>query len=64
MNEIVWVTGVVIVLIAIGAALYVAQRQRSRLLQTHFGPEYANALAGYGHRRMPRSILSSSAGSR
>jgi hypothetical protein len=57
MNEIVWVTRVVIVLIAIGAALYVAQRQRSRLLQTHFGPEYANALAGYGHRRAAERAL-------
>src|SRR5689334_12354216 len=40
MNEMIWVIGVVAVLVIAGAAIYIAQRQRSRQLRTHFGPEY------------------------
>jgi hypothetical protein len=57
MNEAVWLIGVVIVLVAAGAAIYVAQRQRSRQLRTHFGPEYDHALQGFGHRRTAERAL-------
>ena len=51
MNEMGWVIGIIVVLAAIGAAVVVAQRQRSRQLRTHFGPEYDHALEGFGHHK-------------
>src|SRR5258706_10874997 len=57
MNEEIWMIAIVVVLIAAGAAIYVAQRQRSRHLRTHFGPEYDHALEGFGHRRAAERAL-------
>jgi hypothetical protein len=57
MNEMIWLIGVIVVLAAAGAAIYVAQRQRSRQLRTHFGPEYDHALEGFGHRRTAERAL-------
>jgi hypothetical protein len=57
MNEMIWVIGIIVVLAVIGAAVFVAQRQRSRQLRTHFGPEYEHALAGFGHRRAAERAL-------
>jgi len=47
----------VAVLVVAGAAIYVAQRQRSRQLRTHFGPEYEHALEGHGDRRAAERAL-------
>ncbi len=57
MSEMIWVIGIIVVLAAIGAAIYYVERQRSRQLQTHFGPEYEHALAGFGHRRAAERAL-------
>lgn len=57
MNAMMWGIGVIIVLAAIGAALYAIERQRSRQLQTHFGPEYDRVLEGFGHRRAAERVL-------
>ena len=56
-NEAIWLIGVVVVLLAAGAAVYVAQKQRSRQLRTHFGPEYDHALQGFGQRRAAERAL-------
>src|SRR4029079_17475651 len=53
----IWVIGVLVVLGAAGAAIYVAQRQRSRQLRTHFGPEYDHAIEGHGDRRRAERAL-------
>lgn len=57
MNEVIWPIAVVAVLIVAGAAIYIAQRQRSRQLRTHFGPEYDHALEGFGQRRAAERAL-------
>jgi hypothetical protein len=57
MNEATWLIGIVVVLMAAAAAVYVAQRQRSRQLRSHFGPEYDHALEGFGHRRAAERAL-------
>ncbi|HZJ65587.1 MAG TPA: hypothetical protein VFD36_18890 [Kofleriaceae bacterium] len=57
MNELILLIGVVIVLAAAGAAFYVVQRQRSRQLRTHFGPEYDHALHGFKDRRAAERAL-------
>src|SRR5262245_65646389 len=57
MNEMLWVIGVIVVLAVVGAAVYVAQRQRSRQLRTHFGPEYDHALEGFKDRRVAERAL-------
>lgn len=57
MNEMIWVIGVVAVLVVAGAAIYVAQRQRSRQLRTHFGREYDHVLEGHGDRRAAERAL-------
>lgn len=57
MNEITWVITLAVVVIAAGAALYIAQRQRSRQLRTHFGPEYDHAVEGFGQRRAAERAL-------
>jgi hypothetical protein len=57
MNEMTWLIAIAIVLVAAGAAVFVAQRQRSRQLRTHFGPEYDLALEGFGHRRAAERAL-------
>ena len=57
MNEAIWLIAVVVVLAAAGAAVYVAQKQRSRQLRTHFGPEYDHALRGFGERRAAERAL-------
>ncbi|HSR96849.1 MAG TPA: hypothetical protein VLM79_07365 [Kofleriaceae bacterium] len=49
--------GVVAVLVLAGAAIYIAQRQRSRQLRTHFGPEYDHALEGHRDRRAAERAL-------
>jgi hypothetical protein len=56
MNDVTLIA-IVIVLLAVGAAIYIAQRQRSRHLRTHFGPEYDHAVAGFGHRRAAERAL-------
>lgn len=57
MNEANWLIAIVVALIAIGAAVFILQRQRSRQLRTHFGPEYDHALEGFGHRRAAERAL-------
>lgn len=57
MNEMIWLIALVIVLMAVAAAVYVMQRQRSRQLRTHFGPEYDRALEGFGQRRAAERAL-------
>jgi hypothetical protein len=57
MTESIWLIGVIAVLVVAGAAIYVAQRQRSRQLRTHFGPEYDHALEGHGDRRRAERAL-------
>ena len=57
MTEVIWPIAIIAVLIAAGAAIYVAQRQRSRQLRTHFGPEYDHALEGFGQRRAAERAL-------
>jgi hypothetical protein len=59
MNDMImmWVIGIVVVLAVAGVAVYIAQRQRSRQLRTHFGPEYDHAIAGFGHRRAAERAL-------
>ena len=57
MNESIWLIGVIAVLVVAGAAIYIAQRQRSRQLRTHFGPEYDHALEGHGDRRRAERAL-------
>ena len=57
MNEMILLIGIVVVLAAAGAALYVAQRQRSRQLRTHFGPEYDHAVEGFKDRRAAERAL-------
>jgi hypothetical protein len=56
MNDMIWLVAIVIVLMA-AAALYAVQRQRSRHLRTHFGPEYDHALEGFGQRRAAERAL-------
>jgi hypothetical protein len=57
MNDMMWGIAVIIVLAVIGAAVYVVERQRSRHLQTQFGPEYDRVLQGVGHRRAAERAL-------
>jgi hypothetical protein len=56
MNEY-WLVAIVVVLLAAAAVIYVLQRQRSRQLRTHFGPEYDHALEGFGERRAAERAL-------
>lgn len=56
MNEY-WLVAIVAVLLAAAAAIYVLQRQRSRQLRSHFGPEYDHALEGFGERRAAERAL-------
>jgi hypothetical protein len=48
---------IVIVLMAVAAGVYFLQRQRSRQLRTHFGPEYDHAVEGFGQRRAAERAL-------
>jgi hypothetical protein len=48
---------IVIVLMAVAAVAYALQRQRSRRLRTHFGPEYDHAVEGFGQRRAAERAL-------
>ena len=57
MNEPIWLIAIVIALIAAVAAIYVLQKQRSRQLRTHFGPEYDHAVEGFGERRAAERAL-------
>jgi hypothetical protein len=57
MNQMTWLIGVVIVLMVVGAAIYITRRQRSRQLRAHFGPEYDRALEGLGERRAAERAL-------
>lgn len=57
MNEANWIIAIVVALMAVAAAAFVLQRQRSRQLRTHFGPEYDHALEGFGHRRLAERAL-------
>ena len=56
-NEVIWPIAVVIVLMAVGAAVYIVQRQRSRRLRSHFGPEYDHALETAGKRTKAEAEL-------
>jgi len=53
----IWAIVIVAVALAAFAAFYTAQRQRSRQLRTHFGPEYDRAVRGYGERRAAERAL-------
>src|SRR5262249_16915675 len=57
MHAVIWVIAIVVVALVAFAAFYAAQRQRSRLLRTHFGPEYEQAVRGYGERRAAERAL-------
>jgi hypothetical protein len=57
MNESIWLIGLIVVLVVAGAAIYIAQRHRSRQLRTHFGPEYDHVLEGHGDRRRAERAL-------
>jgi hypothetical protein len=58
MNDAIWLVAIVIIaLLAVGAAIYVMQKQRSRQLRTHFGPEYDQAVEGFGQRRAAERAL-------
>jgi len=57
MNEATWLVAIVIAMIAVAAAIYVSQKQRSRQLRTHFGPEYDHAVDGFGQRRAAERAL-------
>lgn len=57
MNEMMWLIGIVIALMAVAAAVYAVQKQRSRRLRTHFGPEYDHAVEGFGERRKAERAL-------
>ncbi|HEU4732859.1 MAG TPA: hypothetical protein VFT22_33420 [Kofleriaceae bacterium] len=57
MNEVIWLGAVAVAVIVIGAAVLVMQRQRSRQLRTHFGPEYDHAIEGFGQRRAAERAL-------
>jgi hypothetical protein len=56
MNEVILLIALAVVVFAIGAAIYL-QKQRSRQLRTHFGPEYDHAVAGFGERRVAERAL-------
>jgi hypothetical protein len=57
MNGVILALAIVVVAMAAAAAYYVAQRQRSHKLRTHFGPEYDHALEGAGGRRAAERAL-------
>jgi len=57
MHAVIWVIAIVVAALVAFAAFYAAQRQRSRLLRTHFGPEYEQAVRGYGERRAAERAL-------
>src|SRR3979409_2164852 len=56
-NNVIWLIAVVIVMMAVAAAIYYTQRQRSRQLKAHFGPEYDHALEGFGQKRAAEHAL-------
>ena len=56
-NDVIWVIGAAIVVVAIAAIAFAAQRMRSRRLRTHFGPEYDHAVEGFGQRRAAERAL-------
>jgi hypothetical protein len=53
----IWIIVAVVVLAAIGLALWMARRQRSTRLRQQFGPEYERAVAERGARRHGESEL-------
>jgi hypothetical protein len=56
-NDVIWVIGAAVVVVAIAAIAFAAQRMRSRRLRTHFGPEYDHAVEGFGQRRVAERAL-------
>jgi len=57
MNETTWAIAIIVVAMAVGAAIYLALRQRSRQLRTQFGPEYERTLEQHGGRRAAERAL-------
>jgi len=57
MNEMLLLAVIVVMLIGVAAAIYLNQRNRSRQLRAHFGPEYNHALEGFGERRAAERAL-------
>jgi hypothetical protein len=57
MNGVVWGIALIVVAMVAAAAYYMAQRQRTRQLRTHFGPEYDQTVRGYGERRAAERAL-------
>jgi hypothetical protein len=57
MNEVSWLIAIAIIVVAAAVAVYVARRQRSRQLRSHFGPEYDHAVEGFGERRAAERAL-------
>jgi len=55
--QVIWLIVIAIALVALGAGIYITQRQRSRQLRTHFGPEYDRALEGFGQPRAAERAL-------
>jgi hypothetical protein len=56
-QQLIWLIAIAIALVALAAAIYLTQRQRSRQLRTHFGPEYDRALEGFGQQRAAERAL-------
>ncbi|HEX3474632.1 MAG TPA: hypothetical protein VHT91_06295 [Kofleriaceae bacterium] len=56
-NDVIWLIAAAVVVVAIAAIAFAAQRMRSRQLRTHFGPEYDHALEGFGQRRAAERAL-------
>jgi hypothetical protein len=57
MNPVILAVAIVVVAMIAAAAVFAAQRQRSRHLRTHFGPEYDRAVEGYGERKAAERAL-------
>jgi len=56
-NDVIWLIAAAVVVVAIAAIAFAAQRMRSHQLRTHFGPEYDHALEGFGQRRAAERAL-------
>jgi hypothetical protein len=57
MDPWVWIVIVVVVLVVAGAAALVLQRQKTRQLRAHFGPEYDRSVQSLGDRRRAEAEL-------
>ncbi len=56
-NDVIWLVAVAAAVVVIAIIAYAAQRMRSRRLRSHFGPEYDQAVEGFGKRRAAERAL-------